>query len=158
MEFTLADQTVYFLFSLIFGVLLSTLYDIVKVLRLNYCVRMWQIIVLDLLYMFVCAILTVLFAMPFNNGYVRYFVLFGEIIGFVVYRFTLGEIVLKIYLTILRLLSAVFKKSLKITGFFLNKVLKVNGFVVYNVRVLLYKAQNIVLKKKRKCYEQKKGS
>ena len=108
--------------------------------------------------MFLCAVLTVLFAMPFNKGEVRYFVLFGEIIGFFVYRCTLGGLFVKIYSEIIRFIRGIIEKSLQISRFFLHKVLKVNRFVVYNVRVILYKAQNIVLKKKRKSYEHKEGN
>ncbi len=144
MEFSLADQTVYFLFSLLFGVILSALYDIVVVLRIIGLSKLWQTITFDVLYMFLCAVLTVLFAMPFNKGEVRYFVLFGEIIGFFVYRYTLGGLSVKIYSEIIRFIRLIIEKSLQISRFFLHKVLKVNRFVVYNVGVILYKAQNIV--------------
>ena len=158
MEFSLADQTVYFLFSLLFGVILSALYDVVVVLRIIGLNKLWQTITLDVLYMFLCAVLTVLFAMPFNKGEVRYFVLFGEIIGFFVYRYTLGGLSVKIYSEIIRFIRLIIEKSLQISRFFLHKVLKVNRFVVYNVGVILYKAQNIVFKKNRKNYEHKEGN
>lgn len=158
MEFSLADQTVYFLFSLLFGVILSALYDFVVVLRLLGFKKLWQTITFDILYMFMCAVLTVLFAMPFNKGEVRYFVLFGEIIGFFVHRYTLGGVSEKIYSKIIRIIRVIIEKSLQISRFFLHKVLKVNRFVVYNVGVILYKAQNIVFKKKRKNYEHKEGN
>ena len=157
MEFSLADQTIYFLYSLLFGVILSALYDVVVVIRMLSNNRALKLILLDVLYMSLCAVLTVLFAMPFNKGEVRYFVLFGEMIGFIVYRLTLGGLSKKIYSIIIRVISVIIEKSLKISGFFLHKLLKANHFVVYNVRVILYKAQNIVLKKKRKCYEHKEG-
>ena len=154
MEFSLADQTIYFLYSLLFGVILSALYDVVVVIRMLSNNRALKLILLDVLYMSLCAVLTVLFAMPFNKGEVRYFVLFGEVIGFIVYRLTLGGLSKKIYSIIIRVISVIIEKSLKISGFFLHKVLKANRFVVYNVRVILYKTQNIVcrnivLKKKR---------
>lgn len=158
MEFTLADQTVYFLFSLLFGVILSALYDFVVVLKITGLNKLWQTITFDVLYMFLCAVLTVLFAMPFNKGEVRYFVLFGEIIGFFVYRYTLGSIIVKIYSKIIRFIWGIIEKSLQISRFFLHKVLKVNRFVVYNVGVILYKAQNIVFRMKRKSYEHKEGN
>lgn len=158
MEFSLADQTVYFLFSLLFGVILSALYDMIVVLRLLGFTKLWQTITFDVLYMFLCAVLTVLFAMPFNKGEVRYFVLFGEIIGFLVHRYTLGGVSEKIYSKIIRIIRVIIEKSLQISRFFLHKVLKVNRFVVYNVGVILYKAQNIVFKKKRKSYEHKEGN
>ncbi len=155
MGFSLADQTVYFLYSLVFGVMLSALYDIVRILRFMGFTKLWQIILSDVLYFFICAVLTVLFALPFNKGSVRYFVLFGEAVGFIVYRFTLGEKMAVVYCFIIRIVRKVVQKSLKYLLIFSNKVLKANRFVVYNVGVIIHKVQNIVFRNKRLDYEQK---
>ncbi len=148
MSFPLEDQTIYFLFSLLFGVILSALYDAVRVVRfLGFNSIKW-IILTDVLYFLLCGFLTFLFALPFNNGSVRYFVLFGEAVGFIVYRFTLGELSARIYNVIIAVFSKILKKSLKYVCVFLNKLLKANRFVVYNVGVLIHKIQNIVFRKK----------
>ncbi len=158
MEFSLADQTIYFLSSLLFGVILSALYDVVRVLRFLGFTKQWQIIVSDILYFTVCAFLTVLFSLPFNKGAVRYFVLFGEAVGFIVYRFTLGEVSAKIYSFLIHIMRKFIEKSLKILRKILNKLLKANRFVVYNVGVIIHKVQNIVFSKKRdNKYEQKRS-
>ncbi len=154
MEFTLADQTVYFLYSLLFGVILSALYDVVRIIRFIGATKLWQIILSDVLYFFVCAFLTVLFAMPFNKGSVRYFAVFGEAVGFILYRFTLGEYFAYVYSFVIRVISRLFKIFIKYLRVFLNKVLKANRFVVYNVGVIVDKIQNIVFRKKRTNYEQ----
>ena len=156
MIFSLADQTVYFLFSLLFGVILSFMYDVIRVLRFIGLNKLWQIIVGDIFYFTLCAFLTALFALPFNNGSVRYFVLFGEAVGFIVYRFTLGEYMSVFYCFIIRVFRKIFVKSLKILEFFSNKVLKANRFVVYNVGVIIDKIQNIVFNIKGKDYEHRK--
>ncbi|MBQ7965151.1 MAG: spore cortex biosynthesis protein YabQ, partial [Ruminococcus sp.] len=83
MEFSLATQTVYFLYSILFGIILSAVYDVVRVIRFMGFTKLWQIILSDVVYFFVCAVLTFLFSLPFNNGSVRYFVLFGEAVGFI---------------------------------------------------------------------------
>lgn len=155
MSFSLADQTIYFLYSLLYGVLLSALYDIVRVLRFCGINKSWHIVVEDIVYFLVCAVLTFLFALPYNFGGVRYFVLIGESLGFVTYRFTLGEFVAPIYCTIIRVFSKILEKSLKYMAVFLNKLLKANRFVVYNVPVIIHKIQNVVFKKRNK-YEHKK--
>ena len=158
MEFSLADQTIYFLSSLLFGVLLSSLYDFVRVMRFCGLTKPWQIILSDTLYLTVCAFLTILFSLPFNKGSVRYFVVFGEAVGFIVYRFTIGEISAKFYCFVIRVLRKFIEKSLKILRKILNKLLKANRFVVYNVGVIIHKVQNIVFSKKRdNKYEQKRS-
>lgn len=148
MEFSLATQTVYFLYSILFGIILSAVYDVVRVIRFMGFTKLWQIILSDVVYFFVCAVLTFLFSLPFNNGSVRYFVLFGEAVGFILYRFTLGEVMAKVYCFLIRIISRIFKKSLEILIFFSNKLLKANRFVVYNVGVIIHKVQNIVFKRK----------
>lgn len=148
MEFSLATQTVYFLYSILFGIILSAVYDVVRVIRFMGFTKLWQIILSDVVYFFVCAVLTFLFSLPFNNGSVRYFVLFGEAVGFILYRFTLGEVMAKVYCFLIRIIRKIFKKSLEILIFFSNKLLKANRFVVYNVGVIIHKVQNIVFKRK----------
>jgi hypothetical protein len=110
--------------------------------------KAWQIILTDALYFVVCAFLTVLFSLPFNKGEVRYFVIFGEAVGFIVYRFTIGEYTAVIYCFFIRIISKIIEKSLQILRFFSNKLLKANRFVVYNVPVIIHKVQNIVFKRK----------
>ena len=148
MEFSLATQTVYFLYSILFGIILSAVYDVVRVIRFMGFTKLWQIILSDVVYFFICAVLTFLFSLPFNNGSVRYFVLFGEAVGFILYRFTLGEVMAKVYCFLIRIIRRIFKKSLEILIFFSNKLLKANRFVVYNVPVIIHKVQNIVFKRK----------
>lgn len=148
MEFSLASQTVYFLYSILFGVILSALYDVVRVLRLSGFTKLWQIVLTDIMYFVFCALLTFLFSLPFNKGSVRYFVIFGEAVGFILYRYTLGEVMTSVYRFLIRLIHKIFEKSLKIVMFFSNKLLKANKFVVYNVSVIIHKVQNIVFKRK----------
>lgn len=148
MEFSLATQTVYFLYSILFGIILSAVYDVVRVIRFMGFTKLWQIILSDVVYFFISAVLTFLFSLPFNNGSVRYFVLFGEAVGFILYRFTLGEVMAKVYCFLIRIIRRIFKKSLEILIFFSNKLLKANRFVVYNVGVIIHKVQNIVFKRK----------
>lgn len=158
MNITLADQTVYFLFSLLFGVILSALYDVVRIIRFLGFTKIWQIILSDILYFVFSAFLTVLFSLPFNKGAVRYFVIFGEAVGFIVYRFTVGEYTAPVYCFLIRIIRVFAEKSLKILRFFSNKLLKANRFVVYNVGNIIHKVQNIVFnKKKDKNYEQKRS-
>lgn len=148
MGFELSDQTVYFLFSLVYGAVLSALYDIVRIIRFAGANKPIHIILSDVVYFVVCAFATFLYALPFNYGSVRYFVLFGEAVGFVVYRFTVGEVNSCIYQVIIAFFRKIIEKTLKYTRVFSNKLLKANTFVVYNVGVLIHKIQNIVVRKK----------
>lgn len=156
MSFSLADQTVYFLCSILFGVMLSVLYDVVRILRFCGVTKLWQIILTDVLYFLIASFLSVLFALPFNKGSVRYFAIFGEAVGFVVYRFTLGEVTAKVYCFVIRVFRKITEKTFKYMLLFSNKLLKVGVFVVYNVGVIFRKIQNVVFFKRRTNHEQRK--
>lgn len=155
MEFPLAAQTVYFLYSLLFGVILSVMYDFVRIMRFCSINRKWQIILSDIVYFIICSFLTVLFALPFNKGGVRGFVLFGESLGFLTYRFTIGQVLAPFYCTLIGFFTKIMQKSCKILRLFFNKLLKACILVVYNISVKIHKVQNIVLRKNGKKREQK---
>ncbi len=156
MRFTLADQTVYFLCSILFGLVISALYDVFKLFRLLGFTKLWQMILSDVLYFIVSAFLTVMFSLPFNTGQVRYFVIFGMILGFFTYRFTLGTLTTSVFTFFIRVFQKIFKKSLEILRKISNKLLKLCRKLVYNKAVILYRTQNVVFKKKRNKYEHKK--
>lgn len=153
MTFSLADQTIYFLYSLLFGVILSVLYDVVRVLRFCSYNRRWQIVFSDIIYFVVCAFLTVMFSIPMNKGGVRGFAVFGEAVGFLIYRFTLGEVMAPVYCGVIGFFTKIMQKSCKYLLLFLKKLLKACTVVVYNIGVKLHQVQNVVLRKKRKTHE-----
>lgn len=155
MVLPLASETVYFLYSIVFGILLSVLYDVIRILRFCSINRPWQIILSDILYFVLCAFLTVMFALPANNGRVRGFALFGEGLGFLMYRFTIGAVLAPFYCAIVGFFSKFMKKSCKIMRLFFKKLLKGYISVVYNIGVKIHQVQNVVLKKKRKSHEKK---
>lgn len=156
MRFSLADQTIYFLCSILFGLVISALYDVFKLLRLLGFTKLWQMVLWDVLYFLLTAFMTVMFALPFNRGAVRYFVIFGEALGFFTYRFTLGSLTTPVFVFLIRVFRKIFKKSLEILRKISNKLLKLCECVVYNTSGIIYKTQNIVFKKKRNKYEHKK--
>lgn len=156
MRFSLADQTVYFLCSILFGLMVSALYDVFRLLRLLGFTKLWQMILSDVLYFLITAFLTVLFSLPFNVGVVRYFVIFGIALGFFTYRFTLGTLTTPVFTFFIRVFQKIFKKTLEILRKISNKLLKLYRKLVYNKAVILYKTQNVVFKKKRNKYEHKK--
>ena len=74
---SLADQTSYFLWSLVLGLVLGALYDIVRAVRMLTKARGARVIISDVLFFTVCGVITSLFALPFNKGDVRAFIIFG---------------------------------------------------------------------------------
>ena len=124
MWFSLADQTVYFLWSLVFGAALAAVYDIVRAARMLLKASHIHIVISDVIFFAACGVLTSLFALPFNKGDVRAFIVFGEAVGFLSYRLTLGGIMGKFY----AFLSAVLRRIVQKTRKILEKIFDFRQF------------------------------
>ncbi|MBQ0098375.1 MAG: spore cortex biosynthesis protein YabQ [Oscillospiraceae bacterium] len=157
MWFSLSEQTLYFLYSIVLGLILGVVYDFTRLIR-SGTNRFLRIFFADILFFSVSAFLTVLYSLPFNDGTVRAFIFFGEIVGFLIFRLTAGEITSKIYPKIIFLFQKFTRAVEKFLIYFFNLVLKILTAVVYNVVEIVDAPQNIVLfSNKGKNYERKKA-
>ena len=137
MFFSLSQQTVCFLASVAFGAALAALYDLVRAVRMLLRASCGHIVVSDILFFFVCGVLTSLFALPFNKGDVRGFAVFGEAAGFLTYRLTLGSVFGKIYAVIARLLRHIIRKICEKLKKIYDFLLKAGALLLYNISVLI---------------------
>ena len=137
MEVSLSAQTAYFLWSLVLGLSLGLLYDAVRAVRMVVRAGRVHVIVSDIVFFAVCGVLTSLFALPFNKGGVRAFILFGEAVGFLAYRLTLGAVMGKVYAFFARMLRSFVQKIRKILEKFFNYLLKAIAVLLYNVGVVI---------------------
>lgn len=156
MWFSLSDQTAYFLSSLLFGAAIGVFYDVFRIVRLIFNNTKKVTLISDILFFSVIGITSSIFSIPFNSVGVRMFVIVGELIGFLVYRFTFGEISIKFYSLIIKLFKKFFTKSTKILKNFFNILLKMAAFMVYNVGAKMYKLLNLVFHRKRKEENERK--
>lgn len=128
----LAEQTEIFFYSLGFGFLLGILYDVFRTLRLIISRSKGFVFFMDLLYFAVCAFLTFCFIMVIDSGRVRAYVALGEILGWLIYYFSLGAVALKVSNAIIRffrrMFSAVFKPIKRISGKVWRKINKIGAF------------------------------
>lgn len=137
MGFSLSDQTAYFLWSIVFGMALAALYDLLRAVRMLIKARRTAVIITDILFFTLCGVLTSLFALPFNKGSVRAFIIFGEAAGFLSYRLTAGSIMGKFYSRAAVILRRFVQKIHKIIQVFFDLLLKMTSSIVYNVNVLI---------------------
>ncbi|WP_262394792.1 spore cortex biosynthesis protein YabQ [Youxingia wuxianensis] len=96
MEITIAGQTWMFLMAIALGAALGACYDVFRVIRIAVVHPPVIVMVQDIIYCFVCAVATFLYMISVDCGQIRMFVLIGEIIGWVLYYFTLGTLVIGI--------------------------------------------------------------
>ena len=97
MELTFSQQTTAFLYSLIFGTAAGLFYDIFKIIRMTFCKSKISVFVLDLIYVLIVSLNLFIFSAAYMFGFVRVFVMFGSIIGFLVCRLTVGWLLSLVY-------------------------------------------------------------
>lgn len=97
----LAEQTLAFLYACVLGAVLGTLYDLFRILRLAFPAGRGMLFIQDLLFWILCSIASFLFLLTNSDGVVRVFLLIGELLGGVLYHYTLGVLIMRIASTII---------------------------------------------------------
>lgn len=100
-----APETVVFLYACLLGVGLGVVFDFFRLLRLIFGGQPFLVFLEDLLFFTLAAGCTLYFSITFCSGWMRIFVLAGEFLGFVIYHFTVGELVIRCLRLICRLLQ-----------------------------------------------------
>lgn len=100
-----APETIVFLYACLLGVGLGIAFDFFRLLRLVFGGQPFLVFLEDLLFFFLAAGCTLYFSIMFCSGWMRVFVLTGEFLGFVIYYFTVGELVIRC----LRLICSFFR-------------------------------------------------
>ncbi len=134
---SLSAQAAYFLWSLALGLVLGAAYDLMRAVRMLFKARQIAVTFSDILFFALCGFVTSLFALPFNKGGVRVFVIVGEAAAFLVYRLTIGSIMGKFYAWLSRFLRKFIQKIVKIIQKTFDFLLKLTHALVYNIGVLI---------------------
>ncbi len=122
-------QTYAFLMCIGFGFILGFFYDLVRFLRKAFFNFKIALVVQDISYCVVSTFLVYCFLLCVNDGEVRAYTIFGLMLGFVIYYFTFGSMVVgffdKIALIIRKILNP-FKKFARNIAKKFKKYLKKN--------------------------------
>lgn len=151
------NQINIFFESIVFGLFLGFIYDLLRVPRLIHKTSSWLIFFQDVFYFFICGIATFLFALVVNYGDLRFFIAAGEIIGWCLYNLTIANVTKIIYKFLLKFIqmieNALKTLALKIFSPIINltrckmskikikrskKLLKSNNHLMYNVFRFFY--------------------
>lgn len=103
------DQLLLFLKALALGACVGVFYDVFRILRIAVNTHSLIIFFEDIIFFIVSAVSTFLFIFHVNSGQIRWFIFLGLILGFIVYYFTLGKLVIKISEVIIKIVKSVFK-------------------------------------------------
>lgn len=95
MTVSVSSQMMLFLLSIGIGSVFGLVYDVLYLGRLlSSCGKVLSF-VWDCLYLLACGAFTFLFLLAGNAGEIRLFVLLGELLGYILYRLTVGVLVSK---------------------------------------------------------------
>ncbi|MDR1631165.1 MAG: spore cortex biosynthesis protein YabQ [Oscillospiraceae bacterium] len=113
----LAVQTRVMLLALGLGFLIGILYDVFRIIRLSISRGRAAVFVQDILFFFLFSGITFAFCLSQNNGEVRFYIIFAEILGFLIYYFSFGAFVIRVSDKIINALRTLFELIIKAVSF-----------------------------------------
>lgn len=152
MEITVSEQLWCLFCSFLSGLLIGAVYDLLRIIRSLIFTGKISLFVCDFLFAVCFAVVSVFFSMAFSRGNTRYFILMGEIVGFLLFRFTVGRITLPFAGFIIKKTKLIFKKILIKSKKITKKVLQPAYKILYNIckkRRMFSKGTNHKLRGKR---------
>ncbi len=126
----LAEQTLIFLQSLLVGAALGLLYDVFRISRVAFPTSTQVVFVEDILFFIVCSLVTFFFGLTVIEGTLRFFLIIGELLGAILYYFTLGKLVMGVSKKIIEAIKAILK-------FIFKWILRPIWQLVYNIISLI---------------------
>lgn len=156
MDISVSNQSVIFLQSCLLGGIIGVLYDIFRILRLAFKTNKYIILVQDLIFFIIAAIITFVFLLINGDGQIRIFIIIGEILGFTIYFLTLGVVVIKSSKFIINIIKSILmfiyklliRPFVKIFCFIFSKFRFIFEKITIKSKKIL-KNQKFYLKKKR---------
>ena len=135
MELNFYQQSIAFLWSIPLGVAIGILYGAIKFIRTAFDFRRIATIISDIVFMLISTVVIYLFSIAYIQGFVRIYVFIGCIIGFLIYRLSIGRIITKIYSPIISFIS-------KIIDIISSKFKKIAKKLLKNIHSILYNDSN----------------
>lgn len=109
MDLIITQQLIYFCQSIFLGVISSFIFDFFKILRLSIKHNNIFIFIEDIIFFIILSLLTYNFMINISFGQIRIFILIGELIGFILYKFSISDFIVKSITYIISIISALFK-------------------------------------------------
>ena len=123
MEYTVTDQLTVFFFAIVLGLFLGVLNDVFRFLRFLGINSRVAVFIQDIVFMIICAVVSFLFAIAYNRGEVRLFAVFGELLGLLLFRYTVGLVTGKLF----RFIAIAIKKVIKLG----------KAIIKFNIRIII---------------------
>lgn len=135
----LAAQTQIFLYSLGFGFLFGVLYDAFRMFRLIISNSKVFAFVADILYFSLGSFLTFCFIMVVDSGKIRLYVFAGEILGWLIWYFSLGAIILRFVNTVISSVRRLFSAVLRPVKRVMHRTMRKSGKIILYIKKIFRK-------------------
>ncbi len=131
-EINNTEQILAFLYSLCLGIIFCLFYDVFRAFRFAVKLNDFYIFLQDIFYFISIAFVTFLFLLAVTNGEIRFFVIFGISLGFLVCYFTVSKYFIKFLTMIFKGFAAISKK---INAFLNGLFAKADSFItkIFNI-------------------------
>ncbi len=130
---------VVFLWSMLWGVFIYGIYDILRCVRTINHGKMWISVLCDILFMIIFSFIAFIFALAYNFGEIRIYMIVGMLISFFVLRFTVGRLTVAVICKIYSIFSGIVRKIFLFFKKITTKLLKLFSVLVYNLIKLIKK-------------------
>ncbi len=100
MQFFISDQINIFVMAFLCGVIIAVLNEVFRFLRYIGFNSNTGVFIQDIVFMSIAAFISFCFALCFNKGNLRFFILLAEFLGFLTFRYTIGLFTGKLFKTL----------------------------------------------------------
>ncbi|WP_304942263.1 spore cortex biosynthesis protein YabQ [Vallitalea guaymasensis] len=139
MNSLVSAQAISFIMSILSGLFLGFVYDLVRVLRRIIKHPKWLINVQDFIFWLFGSFIIFLDIFKNNNGVLRGFLYIGVFLGLIIYFFLISKLVLMIFMKIYSFIAKIIKFLFKIIIGPIKLLLRPINFVVRKIYKLLKK-------------------
>ena len=102
-----------FALAVITGVVAALIYDVMRILRTLFALSKKIVIVMDLSFVFIAALLNFLLCLAASYGYLRLILIIGEAIGFTIYFLTVGFVTIWAAKFLMRVINFIYEKVIQ---------------------------------------------
>lgn len=138
-----SNQMLMFFQSCLLGIGLGLLYDVFRIIRIAVKTNSIIIFIEDIIYFIIVAVITFIFMIIQTEGQMRVFILFGELIGAILYYFTFGFVIIRVANKIIKFVKMIFSKLFK---YFILPILKLIYVLYKSLYNFIFKI-NLKIKK-----------
>lgn len=132
MESLATSQAHVFLIFVLNGIIIAFVFDIFRICRKSFQTPDWVTYLEDILFWFITCVLLAYSIYTFNNGEIRLYMIFGIIIGAILYILTISKYIIKF--------------SVKIIMFFKKIIDKILHFILYPIKIVLKTLKKVLLR------------